>query len=287
MAAQALTGLTGLAGYQVTIDENSQATPEERMGGVADPAHADYLAQKDIPRGSRMGTPIGPYGPDNQLLGDELYFFEAGGTPAQDPNFDYTPNTHAGPWPKGVASGPNLGDVGPDAMAERRRQSYLLHSEGTNGSAHLTRDRDEAQNDQWETIDQLNPGHSDLDSGLPKQQRSSGFGWGWRDRTLSMARQNDYGFDSAHQHRRYAVGSIPGNYMWMKPGGRPMVKGLPGPARPPIGVDSPFTGQNLGQSFSVDGAILQNTPTEYVAPPQPTLAAAPPANSNDSYVEWY
>ena len=88
MAAGGLTGLTGIAGYQVTVDENSQATPEERMGNTADPAHGDYLAQQNIPRGSRMGPPIGPYGPENQLLGDDQWVWEEGGQAPEDPNFD-------------------------------------------------------------------------------------------------------------------------------------------------------------------------------------------------------
>jgi hypothetical protein len=286
MAAKPLTGLTGLAGYQVIVDENSQATAEDRMGGVADPAHADYLAQANIPRGSRIGTPQGPYGPENQLLGDDMWFFEAGGMPQEDPQYDYTPNTHAGPWPHGIASGPNLGDVGPDASAARRAQSYELHSKGMNAEAASNLSRQNALNDDWQTVEQTNPGHSDLAS-LPDQSKSSGYGWGTRDRSQSFARQNEFGFDSAHQHRRFAVGHIPGNFMWMKPGGRPMVKGLPGPARPAIGVDSPFAGQDIGQAFSYDGAILQNVPTEYVAPPQPRLASAPAVDANDSIVEWY
>lgn len=285
MASQPLSGLTGIAGYQVVVDENSQATPEERMGGTVDPAHADYLAQQNIPRGSRMGAPIGPYGPDNQLLSDETWFFEPGGDSTQDPLFDHTPNTHAGPWLKGTQSGP-VGDISPDANARVLAQSYEKHGMGANADKRATYDRGFALNDDWQTVDQTNPGHSDLAS-LPDQSKSSGFGWGTTDRSQSFARQNEYGFDSAHQHRRFATGSIPGNYMWMRPGGRPLVKSLPGPARPPIGVDSPFTGQDLGQAFSYDGAILQNTPTEYVAPAQPQLAAAPSVDSNDSYVEWY
>jgi hypothetical protein len=75
--------------------------------------------------------------------------------------------------------------------------------------------------------------------------------------------------------------------MWMTPTGRPLMKTLPGPARPAIGENSPFTGQDLGASFSYNGAILQNVPTEYVAPPQPNLTTPPAADSNDSYVEWY
>jgi hypothetical protein len=157
---------------------------------------------------------------------------------------------------------------------------------GTNAEAHSQETRAFALNDQWDTVEQVNPGHTDLAS-LPRQSQSSGYVWGTRDRTQSMARQNEFGFDSAHQHRRFAVGSIPGNFMWMKPGGRPMVKGLPGPARPPIGVDSPFAGQNVGQSFSIDGSILQNVPTEYQAPPQPRLAANPSVDANNSIVEWW
>lgn len=286
MAAKSLTGLSGLAGYQVVVDQNSQATPEERMGNPVDPAHADYLAQADIPRGSRIGAPQGPYGPENQLLGNELDFFEPGGNPEQDPLFDYTPLTHAGPSIKGAASGPNLGDTSPDAMAIRRQQSYLAHSDGTGADGRVTYDRGIALNDTWGTVDQVNPGNSDLAT-LPKQSQSSGFAWGTRDRTQSMARQNEFGFDSAHQHRRFATGPIPGNYMWMRPGGRPMAKGLPGPARPPIGVDSPFAGQDLGMAFSYDGAILQNVPQEYSPPAQPRLSAAPSVDSNDSIVEWY
>lgn len=280
-----LTGLTGLAGYQVTIDEDSQATPEDRMGGPADPEHGKYLAEQSIPRGSRMGTPVGPVGPENQLLGDEGWFWEIGGEPEQDPQFDYTPSTHAGPWPKGFLSGP-AGDIGPDATAAKLTQSYELHSMDKNGPAVQQHTRSEPLNDQWDGIDQLNPGNSDL-STLPKQSQSSGFQWGTRDRTQSMARQNEFGFDTAHQHRRWAAGSVPGNYLWMIPGGRPLVKTLAGPARPAIGPDSPFSGQDLGQAFGLDGAVLQNVPSEYVAPPVPNLTAAPVSSVNDSYPEWY
>jgi len=280
-----LTGLTGLAGIQRTIDEDSQATPEERMGGTADPSHSKYLAEDYIRRGAQMGAPRGPYGPENQMLGDEVWFWESGGDPTQDPYFDRTPSNRAGPFPKGIQSGP-VGDVGPDATAMKLEQSYKVHSVDTSAHLHAQTARIFTQNDQWETVEQVTTGSSDLVD-LPKQAKSSGFGWGTRDRTQSMARQNEYGFDAAHQYRRFATGSIPGNTMWMRPGGRPMVKTLAGPARPPIGVDSPFTGQDLGQSFSYDGAVLQNVPQEYQAPPTPKLAPVPSAYENDSYVEWY
>lgn len=285
MATRPLTGLSGLAGYQVQIDEDAQATPEQRSGGVADPSHAKYLAEDYIRRGAQIGEPIGPYGPDNQMLSDEGWFWEPGGEPNQDPQFDHTPTNHAGPWPKGFQSGP-VGDISPEATAQKLRVLTGLHGMDLNGGAQSLLSRQEALNDSWETVDQLNPGNSDL-ADLPKQSKSSGFGWGTRDRTQSMAAQNEFGFDSAHQFRRFATGSIPGNNMWLRPGGRLIQKSMPGPARPAIGVDSPFAGQDLGAAFSVDGALLQNVPTEYTAPPQPNLQNAPSPDQGDSFVEWY
>jgi hypothetical protein len=280
-----LTGLSGLAGYQTQIDEDSQATPEERMGGTADPSHSKYLAEDYIRRGAQMGAPIGPYGPDNQMLGDESWFWESGGEPNEDPAFDHTPSKRAGPWPKGILSGP-VGSPGPEDTGPKLAQLSALHGIDTNAEIRSQSGGTTALNDDWQTVDQINPGSSMLEP-ASKQSMSSGYGWGTRDRTVSMARQNEFGFDSAHQWRRFANGGIPGNTMWLRPGGRPMVKSLPGPARPPIGPDSPFAGQNLGAAFDINGAILQNVPSEYVAPPQPSLGGAAVSTENDSVVEWY
>lgn len=285
MTARPLTGLSALTGHQVLIEENSQATPEERSGGTADPSHAKYLAEDYIRRGAQLGEPMGPYGPDAQMLGDTSDFWESGGEPDQDPQHDYTPLNHAGPWPKGIQSGP-VGDIGPEATALKLRQLVALHGMDMNGDAQSNLTREEPLNDQWETIDQLNRGNSGLQD-LPKQAKSSGFGWGTRDRTQSLAAQNSFGFDQTHQHRRWASGHIPGNFMWMKPGGRPMAKGMPGPAKLPTGINSPFTGQDTGFSFNPDGAVLQNVPSEYMPPPQPTLQNAPVATGDDANVEWY
>lgn len=282
--ARDFTGLTGLAGYQVTIEEDSQATPEQRMGNSADPRHADASPERLIARGSRIGEQHGPYGPENQLLGDEEWFWQAGGEEWQDPYGDRTPAKRAGPWPRGILSGPTPSTF-PEDVAYGREQSAVIHGIDTNADARFTYE-DTPLNDTWETIDQTTPGHSDLQS-LPKQAMSAGFGWGTRDVVQSMAAQNSYGFDSAHQHRRWATGGIPGNTMWMRPGGRPMAKSLPGPARPAIGPDSPFAGDDLGAAFGIHGAILQNVPSEYVAPPQPTLSQSVVSPDNDSVVEWY
>jgi hypothetical protein len=286
MALRPLTGLSGLAGYQVNIEQDAQASPEERMGGVADPAHGKYIAEAYIPRGAQMGSPIGPTGVENQMLADEGWFWEGGGFPSDDPQFDHTPPNHAGPWPKGFQSGP-VGAIDPDTVGRKLTALAELRGMGLNGDQRAERVREEPLNDTWVELNELNPGETLLQAPGSKQLMSSGFGWGFRDRTQSMAAQNSYGFDSAHMHRRWATGSLPGNYMYLRPGGRPMMKSLPGPARPAIGPNSPFTGQDLGFSFNPDGAVLQNVPTEYVAPPNPTLQAAPNPSANDSFVEWY
>lgn len=287
---QGLTGLTGIAGYQVLIDEESQASPEERYGDTVDPRHAER-GERAHPyswesKATQAAVGHGPYGPQNQLLGDFEWFWEEAGTESQDPTFDRTPARRAGPFPKGILSGPIPGEE-PNAVSAQRRQSMALHGINT-GAGLKALIGYEALNDTWEPlIDQTNPGHTDLQP-IGRQAMSAGYGWGTTDRTQSFARQNQYGFDSSHQWRRVATGSIPGNYMYLRPGGRPMRKTLAGPARPPIGVDSPFEGDDLGQAFSYDGAILQNVPTEYSPPPQPNLQPAMAySNGDDSVVEWY
>lgn len=285
---QGLTGLNGIAGLQVQYDADSQATPEERMGGTVDPKHSEWgETAKPYPSQSNLvmgGELHGPYGPENQMLGDfDNWFLTPAGEMGDDPSFDRTPARRAAPYPKGVASGPSPG-VGPDDMANQLRQSMVIHATNT-GAGLKALTGFEAQQDEWVELLETNPGHTDLRP-LDRQALSSGFMWGTRDRTQSMARQNEYGYDSAHMHRRYAVGAIPGNTMWMRPGGRPLAKSLPGPARPAIGQGSPFAGDDLGAAYGINGAILQNVPTEYTPPPQPNLGTVAP-NDNDSYVEWY
>jgi hypothetical protein len=283
---EGLVGLSALAGYQVQIDTENEATPEERYGNAADPRHGSKTGKtQQYPWEANAGQAgqHGPYGPENQLLGDEFWFFQDAGTPDQDPFFDHTPSRRAGPWPKGVLSGPMLSDE-PDDVAFGRVLSAEAHAVRTNAGARAMTQLAPLQDD-WNAVDNVNPGHTELQP-LPKQAMTTGYGFGTTDRTQSMARQNEYGFDSSHQFRRYAEGSIPGNTMWMRPGGRPMVKSLPGPARPAIGPSSPFAGDDLGTAFGIGGAILQNVPSEYTPPSQPNLAA-PVSFDDPGPVEWY
>jgi hypothetical protein len=290
MALQGLTGLSAIAGQQTLIDEQSQATPEEKHGGPADPFHAFVGEQATpYPWQSKMGqaAQAGPHGGyESGLLGDPEWAWEDAGLDTEDPYMDLTPSRRAAPWPKGILSGPIAGDT-PDAIANQLQQSAVIHATNHGASRRMIHTPNgDVQQDQWERIDELNPGFSALQP-QSRQAMSSSFMFGNRDRTTSFARQNEYGFDSAHMMRRYAVGSVPGNYMWMRPGGRPMRKSLAGPARPAIGPQSPFAGDDLGYTFGIDGAMLQNVPTEYTPPPQPTLAASNVSDSYSDTVEWY
>src|SRR5258706_7500 len=122
---QPLTGLTGLAGYQVQIDADSQATPEQRSGGPADPRHGNW-GEKATPypweSSLEMGGSHGPYGPENQMLGDDDWFYTPAGDATQDPTLDVTPDTRAAPKPKGILSGPIPGAM-PDDIANQLEQS--------------------------------------------------------------------------------------------------------------------------------------------------------------------
>lgn len=284
-----LQGLSGLAGYQNQIDANSQATPEERSGNIADPRHAERGEQARPYSWESQMTPggsHGPYGPENQLLGDEWWFFQPAGVMTQDPDFDRTPARRAAPWPKGIASGRVPGE-GPDDIVNQLTQSRQIHATDMGGSGKYLH-AIPAQNDEWEEIWAVDTGSTDVQQNS-RQSMSAGFMWGTRDVVQSFARQNEYGFNAAHKHRRYATGAIPGNTYWMRPGGRPLAKTLPGPARPAIGPDSPFHGDDLGQAFGIGGAILLDLPSEYTAPPQPNLATpiVGTPSMDVPVVEWY
>jgi hypothetical protein len=291
---QGVTALTGLAQIQTNYNPDSQATPEQRMGDTVDPRHGDAGPPSGVPPAyiSRMtpGGSHGPYGPQNQLLGDPDWVWQPAGDESEDPTMDVTPSKRAGPWPKGVRSGP-IGGETPDTYANQLEKSRIAHGIRTNaGAKALYPPQAYIQNDDWSAIWEVDPGHSDQER-LPRQAMSSGFIFGTTDRVQSMARQNQYGFDSAHKQRRFAEPNIPGNNYWMVPGGRPLRKTLAGPARPPVGGNSPFAGDDLGQAFGINGAYLQTVPPEYDAPPQPNLAKAgaspAPVGVEPGGVEWY
>lgn len=257
------TPVTGLPRFIAHIQP--EAPPEKVHGGPADPLHGHFGEQAQPYPWEEFAGPHGPYGPaENELLSDlpESQTFAAG-TVGQDPTGDLTPyHTHAGPNIRGMEM-----DRGPEGNARVLQMSALAHGVKTGASRKAFASSNPLE-DHWtgfynpvegETI--LNPGNGQV-----------GFqanGFGVNDRTSNPFRKiNPFGLNTAHRMRRYATGSIPGNYMWMRPGGRPMVKTVAGPARPATG-EGPFYGQDMTRDYGVQGAILMDPATEYQAPPQP------------------
>lgn len=271
-----LTGLSQLTGLQGFVNEQPQADAFEVHGDPANPAHG-IVGEQAVPYSweayaGSWGPPRGPFGPENELLGTptEDETFQAGYL-AQDPEGDQTPYLgHAAPFPKGRET-----SVSPDATSRQLIQSRALHADGLNaGAKSLYSQTAFALQDDW--VGFYNPvqGEDQIpDTPGPIANQANGFGV--NDHTSNpYHKANAFGLNTSHRHRRYAAGSIPGNYMWMEPGGRPMIKSLPGPARPATGDNSPFAGQDVGAAFETRGAILADAPTEYVAPPTPYVAPA-------------
>jgi hypothetical protein len=269
--------LHGLQGY---VDNAPEADPMEVHGGTVNEAHARGFWEDPEPYPWESG--IDGLTPDAMPLDvftgsvGHIYAGTPAGYPAEDPGHDYTPyHTHAAPWPKGL-DGIRKGNQQPQGTAEYQQESADIHASDTNASVHRQY-MTEAVQDDWEAFYTVTPGESMLDTNIGSQGKS-GFapgGWASHSRAQSFARQNEFGFDSAHKHRRFAKGSIPGNYMWMRPGGRAMIKSIPGPARPAVGETSPFSGQDVSWGYAASsqvGGVLTNAPTEYNQPPQPYIA---------------
>lgn len=275
-----LAGLQGIAG---SITYDPQASAEQRLGGPADPRHGQPYAVPPAQYPWEVLTGVAPpqqYGDQAPLAGSTDWAQPAGSSD-QHPFFDGTPNTHAAPWPKGVEQ-----SVQPDAVARQLEQSVAIHATDMGGSRRM-HTTVAALQDRWSDFWTVDHGSSLQDANMPGQLKAAAGGYGTTDRVSSFARQNGFGFDSVHMHRRFAIGSVPGNYLWMKPGGRPMRKSQAGPARPPVGQASPFTGQDLTRDFGVQGAVLQDVATEYTAPPEPYLAPSYGPSPDPGPVSWW
>jgi hypothetical protein len=266
-------GMGPIRGYS---DPEPWATAEEVHGYPANSFHGQWGEQAQPYSWQSQLTNYtgehGPYGLENGLLGDED---ELGGEPAgllgSDPYADETPyRGHAAPMTK-TLSGPLPSQY--DAINEQLVPAAEIRSTDLGASRKFTlTELGDAQQDQWHEIYDVDQG----DDKYPAGQRWAGaisvFGFGNNDRTVNAFRkQNQFGFDMGHHHRRYAVGSIPGNYQWMMGKSRPLVKSLPGPARPAVGKNSPFENDDLGTTFGIQGAVLMEVPSEYQPPPTPQM----------------
>jgi hypothetical protein len=269
-----MPGLSALSGYGAISDPNPFATAEERTGGIAEQhaleRHADpqYLSQL-----TRAGS-HGPYGAENQLLSDTMWFLESAGSPDEDPQFDYnTPSlTRSHGSVHNIVSNGTVPSQADSIHLQLEQMDNKRSDLGTSrGLTHIQ--SLEPLNDVWHEIWEVDNGSSDVPD-TTKQIAYQANGYGVSD-SVSNAyhKTNMYGYNSKHMHRRYAAGKIPGNFMWMRPQGRPLFKSIAGVARPPVGGNSPFAGQDVGAAFSYDtGAVLLNTPEEYIPPPMPNIA---------------
>jgi hypothetical protein len=282
VGVQGIQPIGPVVGY---ILQNPEATPEQIHGSSANPAHANYGEEAEPyswQATQYSSGPFGPIGPNDKVIGSYPEVF-AGGMLSDDPTADRTPYTHAAPYPKNA-----IGDqsVSPENISRQLYQNRAIHASNLGSSLkHLYTPTMLPQNDQWTEVWNVSPGDGTLQSpNVPQQIGMSVGGFGSRDRVQSHAGQNSYGYDSAHMHRRFATGSIPGNYQMLIPGSRPMIHTVTGMRNFPTGSDTPFAGDNTGDVFGIDGAILQATPTEYVAPPQPLTVPASwdPASGTDS-----
>lgn len=268
-------GMGPLRGFNAPEPE---ATAEQVQGGPADPFHGQsgeaaqpYSWQSQLMNYTGM---TGPQGPENQLLGNTA---ELEGLPegqlGHDKYADLTPyRGHAAPTTV-TLSGPLPSQY--DAINEQLVQAAEIRGTDLGASRSKTLDTlGDVVQDHWNQIWDVSESPELYPAGEKYASGISLFGFANNDRPVNPFRKmNSYGFQYGHHHRRYAAGSIPGNYMWMRPGSRPQIKSLPGPARPAVGKDSPFEGDDLGQSFGIHGAVLVQVPTEYQPPPSPQLAA--------------
>jgi|SRR5215475_1882373 len=288
---EGLTGLVGLTGFTI---EDDQATPEERSGNPADPRHARVGEQAEPYSWESLQTP-GAKAPrivEDGLVTDDAtdyaYWVLGAGHVEELPAGDTAPWTHAGPWPSDPIGD---GSVSPDnAIRQLEQNTYLRSQKVGPANPAMLKPSDNPQQDVWQEIWEVEPGGDDIPE-VSNQMKAAlaPAGRGSTDRRQSFAKQNSFGFDSSHRHRRYAAGSIPGNYMYLRPAGRPLVKTIAGPAKPPIGEYSQFAGQDVGQAFSTDGAILTNPANAYPGPPTPYVAPqmGTEAEGAPDYVELF
>jgi len=292
MASGGISGITPLSGVNIIQDDAAFATPEERSGGTVDPfhGHTGEIAKPYSWQTLQLpGASHGPYGPENQMLDDEYWFIEPAGIPSDDPTLDRnSPNLSRSHGAVHNYASPIVPSQADSINTQIRQMGNHAQNLGTSTNM-IVDQQGYAQQDNWFEIWEIDNGSTDVPP-IGKDYSHAAFGIGVNDAMSNTSRkENNFGYDSKHFHRRYAWNHIPGNYMWMRPQGRLLSKTIAGTAKLPIGPDSQFTGVNQpgnekdpGFPFDPYGAVLQNTPTEYVPPPSPNVAPVTPAYTNDT-----
>ena len=279
MATLGITGITGLNTDRFRVVLQPEAAPAGVHGNAVDPKHTQTGETAEPYPWIEFLGPHGPYGPAESDLLSELP--ESRTLPAgeivQDPSGDQTPYyTHGGPNIPGLLfnreTGPNHL---PDGASSYLEKSRLAHGVRTN-AGEKGRQSSNPENDPWTSFYEPIQGEDLLTNDRVRdgQVGPSAFGYGVNDHMSNdFPKVNSYGFNTAHRMRRYSTNVVPGNWMWLNPGGRPLHKTMPHSAYPPTG-DGPFSGQDATYGYGIEGAILMDSATEYVAPPQPKVVPA-------------
>lgn len=278
-----LQPLSSATAADVTVQE--QPDPALIQGGSADPYHAQGTVQNvypwySFPAPFGSDAVLGPFGANAGLISADPENMPAG-TPGQDPRGDLTPDTHAAP---GITTGVRDGATRDlDWASKRAMDSADIHASNTGASREIQyEDPTPMQKSDVYTYDTA--GESALAPGVPNQLKGFAAGGPSTDRVQGFATQNKYGFDGAHVYQRFLRPGVPGLYMWMRPGARPIIIEPHGNTNTFDGPGSNFTGSGLQKKTrTVQGGILMNTPQEYTQPPEPVIGPADPA---DSPVAW-
>jgi hypothetical protein len=272
-----ITGVNPITGFVISQPE---APPFQQQGGPVDIRHGGPLVAPEVP--PWLVIPMGPYpnvhNPyDDALDESKSYAGMPAGYLSQDKTADLQPDTRAAPFPEegpGSPTGEQV-DVSERHAGSTRQliQSAWIHAQGMGGGLkRLFMPQMLAKQDEWTGFYNKVQG-DDIVPNAPGAIGHQAGGIGVNDHTSNKyAKINAYELNTSHRHRRFATGPIPGNFMWMKPGGRPMVRSLTGMHNFP--TSGAFENDDPGATFSYQGAVLQNVPSEYVAPPQPSLQPA-------------
>lgn len=280
-----------VVGYVI---ENPEGNVETIQGGPANPAHANPFWQQDMLM-PWQNIPIGPFpnaiDPTSGIT-DEGILHNYGSLPAgtlnDDPTADQQPITNAAPFPRespALHSSDQLDVKNRDIGSSRQLiQSLFIHAQKT-GASLKRLFTTEAQQDNWEGFFNPETGE-DILPPVPASVSYQANGFGVNDHISNpYAKVNQYEFNTSHRHRRFAYGSIPGNSMWMKPGGRPMVRTLT--STPKFPLSGQFANNDPGATFGISGAILETLPQQYQAPLQPAIDNTPVNQEMPPVISFY
>jgi hypothetical protein len=270
-------GVSGVTGF---IISNPQAPPEDISGGPANPYHG-HPGEQASPY-PWLNFPMGPYpgliNPDDGIVGELTDGSIPAGIVSQDPTADLTPAYHAAPFPNESPALPMADQF--DSRGRREGsirqlyQSLRIHANNTGASLKRLFDLTlGSKQDSW--IGFYNPVQGeDLVPAIPGSVSNNAGGYGANDHTSNAwHKANQYNFNTSHRHRRYATGSVPGNYMYLIPGARPMVRSFTNQYN--FQTSGAFAGDDPGAAFSTYGAILEATPSEYNPPALPVIGPVP------------